>query len=311
MLHPHRSRLIMPIINEKFVQKAPLRNADIIVLDLEDSVPYTRKIEARSYLSNGIESASKGGSAVYVRVNNTEELIWDDILASISPLLTGIYVPKVESVEQIKKIDTFLTNVEIQHGLKSGSILLAVLIETAKGYMNLTSILQSSNRIQSVSLGAEDFVEDLQMKINNSTAEALKNIRMQICIAARAYNVVPMGLMSSIANYADLEELTYSARLAYEHGFAGNSCVHPSNVEILNNAFMPNAEEIAEAKQVIETFEKAIQEGLAAIKFNGRMIDMPHYEKAKRILEQYEMYRQYEEMKQAAKMHYESQMKGV
>lgn len=175
--------------------------------------------------------------------------------------------------------------------------------------MNLSSILQSSNRIQSTALGAEDFVEDLQMKINSSTAEALKNIRMQICIAARAYNIVPMGLMSSIANYSDLEELAQSARLAYEHGFSGNSCVHPTNVEILNHAFMPTEEEVLEAKQIIESFEKAVQEGIAAINFNGRMIDIPHYEKAKRIVPQYEMYRQYEEQKKTARMHYESLLK--
>lgn len=309
MLHPHRSRLIMPVTNEKFVKKAPFRNADIVVLDLEDSIPPARKVEARSYLSNGIEIASKGASAVYVRVNNTEELLWDDILASISPFLSGIYVPKVESAEQVKKIDAYLSNLEVQNGLKVGSIQLAVLIETAKGYMNLTSILQSSNRIQSTSLGAEDFVEDLQMKINASTAEALKNIRMQICIAARAYDIVPMGLMSSIANYTDLEEIAQSARLAYEHGFSGNSCIHPSNVEILNNAFMPTEEEILEAKQIIEFFEKAILEGLAAINFNGRMIDIPHYEKAKRLLTQVEMYRQYEDKKKNARMHYESLLK--
>ena len=83
MQHPHRSRLIMPVNNEKFVKKAPLRNADIITLDLEDSIPATHKVEARSYLSNGIEIASKGGGAVYVRVNNTDELLWNDIKASI------------------------------------------------------------------------------------------------------------------------------------------------------------------------------------------------------------------------------------
>lgn len=311
MLHPHRSRLIMPVTNEKFVRKAPLRNADIVVLDLEDSVPPSRKIEARSYLSNGIDIASKGGSAVYVRVNNKQELLWDDIKASISPFLTGIYVPKVESAEQVKQIDAFLTNLEIKHGLKEGSIQLTVLIETAKGYMNLSSILQSSDRILSTSLGAEDFVEDVQMKINSSTAEALKNIRMQICIAARAYNIVPMGLMSSLANYNDLEEIAQSARLAYEHGFAGNSCVHPSNVEIFNKAFMPSDEDVSEAKQIIETFEKAIKEGLAAINFNGRMIDIPHYEKAKRILAQYELYEQFEEKKKTARLLYESQLKEV
>lgn len=311
MLHPHRSRLIMPVLNERFVQKAPLRNADIIVLDLEDSVPYTRKIEARSYLTNGVEIASKGGSAVYVRVNNTEELLWDDIQASISPRLMGIYIPKVESAEQIKEIDTFLTHLEAQHGFKGSSIQLAVLIETAKGYINLASILQSSNRIQSVSLGAEDFVEDLQMKINGSTAEALKNIRMQICITARAYGVVPMGLMSSIANYMDLEEIANGARLAYEHGFAGNSCVHPSNVEVFNEAFMPDREEVAEAKQLVETFEKAVREGFAAINFKGKMIDIPHYEKAKRIHAQFEIYRQYEGMKKEARMQYEAQLKEV
>src|SRR5699024_6942979 len=161
--------------------------------------------------------------------------------------------------------------------------------------------LQSCSRIQSVSLGAEDFAEDLQMKINESTAEALKNIRMQICIAARAHGIVPMGLMSSIANYKDLEEIASSARLAYEHGFDGNSCVHPSNVEILNNAFMPNKEEVIEAKQIIEVFDEAIGEGKASINFKGKMIDIPHYEKAKSILARHENYMRFEAEKRKAR----------
>lgn len=311
MLHAHRSRLIMPVTNEKFVQKSPLRNADIIVLDLEDSIPLDRKIEARLYLTNGINIASQGGSAVYVRVNNTEELLWDDIEASISPQLTGIYVPKVESAEQIKEVAVFLSKLEEEHGLESGSIILAVLIETAKGYININSILQSSPRIQSVSLGAEDFAEDLQMKVNVSTSEALKNIRMQICIAARAHDIVPMGLMSSITDYKDLEGIRASARLAYEHGFDGNSCVHPSNVDIFNHAFMPGQEEVTEAKQIVTVFEEAIKDGKAAIVFGGKMIDIPHYEKAKSTLTQYENYLRFENEKQKAREQYKSQLKEV
>lgn len=311
MLHPHRSRLIMPITNEKFVKKAPLRNADIIVLDLEDSIPPDRKIEARSYLQESINTVVQGGGAVYVRVNNTNELIWGDISSAVTSNLTGIYLPKVETADQVKRIEDHLEKIEKEKNLAIGAVQLALAIETAKGYVNLESILKSSNRIQSVTLGVEDFAEDLGMKINSNTNETLKNVRIQLCIIARAYNVLPMGMLTSISNYTNLDEIEKNARLAYEHGFVGSSCIHPSNVEVLNASYMPSFEEVEEAKQLVKIFKNALNEGAGAINYKGKMIDIAHYEKAKNILSEYEMHLKFEEKKKIAREQYISQFKEV
>ena len=311
MLHPHRSRLIMPITNERFIQKGPLRNADIIVLDLEDSIPNSEKLVARSLLKQSIDIVCQGGSAIYVRVNNQDGLLRDDIRAAVHNKLTGIYVPKVESEAQVEDIDQYLTSLEQEHGLEEGSIQLAVLIESAKGLLNMNAILQASRRTQSVSLGVEDLVEDMHMKNNEQTADVLKNIRMQVCIAARANQIVPLGLMSSITNYNDLEKLAEGARLAYMHGFAGNSCVHPSNVEIFNNTYMPTEEEVARAKKLMEAFEEALSQKKAAITFEGKMIDIPHYENAKKLIAQYDMYSAFDKQKQIHMQKYKQMLKDV
>ena len=149
------------------------------------------------------------------------------------------------------------------------------------------------------------------MKNNDQTADVLKNIRMQVCIAARANNIVPLGLMTSIADYSDLEKLAEGARLAYMHGFAGNSCVHPSNVEVFNNAYMPTEEEVARARRLMESFEEALLEKKAAITFEGKMIDIPHYENAKKIVAQYDMYCAFDKQKHMQMQNYKQSLKDV
>ncbi|MEI4771824.1 CoA ester lyase [Psychrobacillus sp. FJAT-51614] len=304
MLKLKRSRLVMPANNMKFIDKAPLRNADIIVLDLEDSVPSSQKLLARRDLKKKIEIANQGGSSIYVRVNNNTQLLKEDIDASISPPLTGIYVPKIEKAEQVVEIDELLSAYEKKLQLSDGHFKISILIETAKGLLNLNSILCSSKRIDTVSLGAEDFAKDVDLIMGESTKIALLNIRMQICIAAHAFGVLPMGLMSSIADFTNLEEVESSALLAYEHGFVGTSCIHPSNVEVLNKAFSPSEKSISEAHELIKVFDEAQQNGKSAIRFKEKMVDIPHYEQAKNLISTYEQILQYEQYKEICRKSY-------
>ena len=296
-----RSRLIMPANNKKFTEKAFLRNADAIVLDLEDSIPISEKIATRELIKDLIPVAGKGGSDVLVRVNNTEDLLKDDLVASIWPGLEAIYLPKVESAAQVVEVDKILSSLEQERGIERGKVKIGITIETVKGYIQAREIVQASNRIDSVTLGAEDFSVDSGIELSPFTYQGMLVPRMNLLFIARAFGKLPLGLMGSIAEFKNGNSFAENARLAYQHGFLGASCIHPSNVEILNTSFSPSVEEIEYSKKVIDTFETSVLEGKAATTLDGKMIDTPHYEKAKKILKRSEKIKEFELKKQRAR----------
>ncbi len=292
-----RSRLIIPINVSKFIQKAIYRNADLIVLDLEDSIPEDEKEYARSLIPEAIEQLSMYITSVYIRVNADNDLLYKDIRQSVSEGVTGIVLPKVESKKMIKNIDDFITELEIERNLKKGAFRLSILIETAKGMQNINEILQSSNRIDTVSIGMEDLATDMGFMINEQTTEALNFFRMQLLIAAKANNVLPMGTAGSISNYTDLESYKKHARKAFELGFVGSSCIHPNQVELLNESFHYSMDEIKEAKEIINIFDDAVRKGRASSSYKGKMIDYPHYEQSKKIIARHNVVTKYEYLK--------------
>jgi len=296
-----RSRLIMPANVPRFVEKAYLRNADAIVLDLEDSVPPTEKMAAREQIREWIPVVAKGGSDVLVRVNHTAEWLSGDLGACIWPGIDGVMLPKVESAEQVRDVEQILAELEQQRGIRSGHIKIGIIIETARGVLRAEEIASASSRIDSLTLGAEDFSVDCGMELSDETYHGMLIPRMNLLMAARAYGKIPMGLMGSIAGYTDTESLAKQAKLAYQHGFLGTSCIHPDNVEILNQAFSPSEEDMAYASKVIEAFEASVAQGRASTKLEGKMIDIPHYEKAKRILQRAEKIEELEKKKKRSR----------
>ncbi|MEC5423343.1 CoA ester lyase [Virgibacillus sp. C22-A2] len=289
-----RSRLIMPVNKKKFVEKAFLRNADAIVLDLEDSIPDSEKKQARNYISESIHLAAKGGSDVIVRVNNEELLIVGDIEAAVDPKLHSLYIPKVETKKQIIEIDSLISKLEEKKGVPHGQIKIGLIIETVKGYLNLEEFANASERIDSLTLGAEDFSLDSGIEISDETLSALMIPRMKTLFLARAHKKIPLGLLSSIADYNDLESIYRNATLAYKHGFLGASCIHPSNVEILNECFTPTVEEYEYSSRLIVSFEKSLTQGRASMSLDGKMVDYPHYKKAQNIVNRYNKIQEFE-----------------
>lgn len=296
-----RSRLIMPANQIKFAEKAYLRNADAIVLDLEDSVPLSEKLATRAMIKGLIPVVAKGGSDVFIRVNHTEDLLIGDIEAAVWPGVTGILFPKAETGEQVRAIDDLLTGLEETRGLPNGQLKIGILIETVKGYLNAKEIVQASERIDSVTLGAEDFSLDSGIEQSEATYHGLVQPRIQLMFVARAYGKLPLGLMGSLANFSDSSGYEKNALLAYKHGFLGASCIHPDNVEILNTSFSPTLEQIDHSKRVIDTLESVLAEGRASAKLDGKMIDYVHYEKAKQILERNAKIKEFELRKKIAR----------
>jgi citrate lyase subunit beta/citryl-CoA lyase len=279
-----RSRLIMPANERKYVEKAHLRNADAVVLDLEDSVPVSEKVATRGLIKDFIPLVGRGGSDVLVRVNHTDELLKGDVEASVWPGLNGIFIPKVETGEQIRALDRLLTELEQKRDIPNGQVKISVIAETLKGYLNVEEITRASDRIDSLSLGTEDFATNTGMELSEATYHGWLIPRMQIVFVARAYAKLPLNLLGSMAAFNDNVGFEKMAVLSYKHGFLGSSCIHPGNVEILNRCFSPTQEEIEHSKKLIDAFEQSLARGRASATFEGRMIDYPHYEKAKQIV---------------------------
>jgi citrate lyase subunit beta / citryl-CoA lyase len=296
-----RSRLIMPANERKYVEKAHLRNADAVCLDLEDSVPVSEKVATRALLREAILLAGKGGSDVLVRVNNTSELLKGDVEACVWPGLDGIFFPKADTGQQIRDLDRLLTELEQKRGIPPGHVKISIIAETLKGYLNVQETTGASERIDSLSLGTEDFATNTGMELSEATYHGWLIPRMQIVFVAHAYGKLPLNLLGSMAAFGDTAGFEKMAVLSYKHGFLGSSCIHPGNVEILNKSFSPTPEEIAHSQKLIAAFEQSLAAGRASASFEGRMIDYPHYEKAKKILARSAKIEALEQKKNAAR----------
>jgi citrate lyase subunit beta/citryl-CoA lyase len=280
-----RSRLIMPANEQRFIEKAFLRNADAIVLDLEDSVPDAEKEFTRTLIKNQIPIVSKGGSDVFVRVNHSEQHLVKDIEAAVWPGVHGIVLPKIENPDEVAFVDALITRLEEERGIPKNHIKISAIIETVKGYLTMSESLKVSSRLDSLTLGAEDFSLDSGIDISEDTYHALLIPRMSILFEAKSKNLLPLGTMGSIATFNDLEGYKENVKLSYKHGFLGASCIHPNQVEILNKYFSPSDTEVQQAKGIIQAFKDAIANGRASTTFEGNMIDYPHYIKAQQLLE--------------------------
>ena len=280
-----RSMLILPVNVPKFVEKAHTRGADAITLDLEDAVPPAEKEKARALVRDSIRLAGLGGSDVLVRVNNDEEHIYKDLEAAVHDGLSAVFLPKTELPEQVLKLEGLIEKLERNRGLKSHSIKIAIHIESPLGIINLKEIAGAGSRLESVSMGVDDYC--LQMGIRPSdSAEELVFPMMNIATVARAFNLVPLGILGSVANYKNLEKFRTAAEKSKKMGFAGAYCIHPDQVNILNEVFSPSKDEISWARRVMECFEKAVAEGRASTSLDGKMVDTPIYKQALALLEE-------------------------
>jgi citrate lyase subunit beta/citryl-CoA lyase len=278
-----RSSLILPVNVRRFVERAYARGADAIVLDLEDSVPPREKAAARELVLESIGLAGKGGADVLVRINKAFELAVADLDAAIHPGLAGIVFPKVESPVEVQIIDRLIAEREMARGLPVGEIEIAVLVESALGVQHMAEIACASPRIVSLSLGSEDFTRDIGVEPSADGVEQEYGKGMTV-VAARLAGIQPQGLSSTLANFADLDGLTRSAERANKIGFKGASCIHPTQVPILNRAYSPSADAVDYAYRVINIYEETEAAGRASVSLDGKMIDIPIVERARTLV---------------------------
>lgn len=279
-----RSTLILPVNIPRFLEKAYLRDADAIMLDLEDAVPPKEKDAARRLVRDSLSLVARGGAEVFVRVNNDPAMLALDLEASVHPGLDGICFPKTESAEQVARLDGELARLERDRGIPPGRIEVAALIESPRGVVHLDAIAAASPRVRTITLGPEDYWLELEVEPSADGIELVYALSKVVTVC-KASRIAPMGLLGSIANFRDLQAYERAAARARDVGCVGAACIHPDQVAILNRVFSPAPERVAYARKAAEVFEEGVRRGTASVNVDGAMVDTPVYARARRILE--------------------------
>lgn len=277
-----RSLLYVPVTNQRFVEKASARGADVIKLDLEDSIPPAEKPAARAALRDAAQVISNAGTEVLVRINRPWRMTVLDLEAAIWPEVSGLCLPKLESADHLAFLDETVEELERERGMQVGSICFMGLIETPRGLNNVREIAKASPRLKGLSLGQEDYSAALGMP-GLGPQDLLEDMRL-VQRAAREAEILPLGYAGSIAEITDMEAFRASAQRARALGMEGGSCVHPAQVPIMNAVFSPTEEEVETADAMVAAYDDAMAEGLGAVSFRGKMIDVPVVERARRVL---------------------------
>lgn len=282
-----RSVHFVPGANEKMLQKSLALEADSLVLDLEDAVTPERKDSAREIVAGWLRDVDFGRQERMVRINPLATP-WGfaDLRACMVTPPDTFMVPKPRTLADLTAIDAEITRLENEYGHPAGGVgLLIVATETAEGTLNMATFTQCS-RVRALSWGAEDLAADLGAIRNRDEQgqylDVFKHCRIQTLLCAVAGDVQPIDTV--FVDIRDSEGLRRESRDAAWMGFTGKITIHPDQVPIVNAAFTPSDEVVAEAEELLAAFAEAEAEGRMAFAFRGQMVDVPHLERAKRIV---------------------------
>jgi citrate lyase subunit beta/citryl-CoA lyase len=284
---PMRSWLFVPGDSEAKLAKVAGCGADVVIVDLEDAVAPQAKAAARGLARGWLERHRDAGCRRWVRINALDTPLWrDDLAAVIAGAPDGIMVPKAAGPAQLQILAGELHDLEQRHGAAPGHTrLLPLVSETPAAALAIPAYAQVPiPRLAGLTWGAEDLSAAIgasrKRDAEGRWTDAFRMVRAQVLLAAHA-----CGLAAIDTLYADFRDLGGLERTAHESrgdGFAGMLAIHPDQVPVINAAFLPSEDEIAEARRIVEAFAAA--PGAGALQLEGRMLDQPHLEQARRLL---------------------------
>jgi citrate lyase subunit beta / citryl-CoA lyase len=277
-----RSKLFVPGSRPELFAKALASEADAISFDLEDAVAPAAKDSARRQLSEFLRTLEPFSKIIVVRVNDQSSPHYEnDLVALVGTAMQVINLPKVESAEQIQSLARRLDELEAQHGITQPISILAN-IESPKGLRNAASIGAASPRVSGLQLGLADLLEPLG--IDRKDPWTLHQIRLNLRLAAGEAGVATYD--SAFASVNDPEGFAAEAKTARQLGYLGKSCIHPTQIALANQAFLPDAEQIAHALRVVQAAAQAEAAGIGAYMVDGQMVDGPFVRSAQALLTQ-------------------------
>ena len=276
-----RSLLYVPATRESFVAKAHTRGADAIILDLEDAVAPAEKPAARAALAAAIPSVRQNGAEVCVRINRPLRMAVQDIEAAVAAGADVLVLTKLMGPDHVRLLSELIAESEAAHGVPIGHTRCIGLVETADALSAMEAIARADPRLVALGAGGEDLATDLGAE---PSPDALYLPKMLAVMAARAAGILPLGFIGTVAGLSDPDGYRVMLRRSRKLGFACASCVHPSQVPVINEEYGDSPEELDRARRMVAAFAESLARGVGAVSFEGRMIDEPVVERARRLL---------------------------
>lgn len=292
-MEPTRSALFIPGNRESWVSAADEHAADVVVLDLEDSVPPNEKAEARDIVAEYVPELQDRGQRVHVRVNghpnDSEGFVEHDVERIVSADVEALFVPKAKQPDDIERLDAVMTHVERREGIEPGSTELVVSIETAQAMRQVYELCDGADRVTSINCGAvkgTDTNYALGFDWTGPGREGLETIhlREQALMDARAAGL-EYPLAGTYVDIEDIEGLRKDMTFSRQMGYTGYLVIHPSHVEHANEIFLPDPDEIEYWVGAREALADARKEGKSAVRYEGDMIDLANIQTAERYVE--------------------------
>lgn len=281
-----RSLLFVPGDSEKKFAKASGIGADVLILDLEDSVAPSIKEAARAQVAALLDDQARRDWSFFVRVNPFDTgMTFDDLAAVVKPGLDGLLIPKANGAADIARIGEELDRLEANAGMEQGSVKIAVVAtETPLAMFNLGSYTPPHPRLVALTWGAEDLAAAIGATGNKEEdghwTDPYRLARSLCLYASASAGVAPVDTL--YADFRNPEGLEADCRRARRDGFTGRIAIHPDQVAIINRCFSPSDEEIAEAQKIVDAFAANPDAGTLGI--DGKMVDIPHLKAARRTL---------------------------
>jgi len=281
-MRSRRALLYVPGSDMHKIEKAAALDVDGVILDLEDGVAANRKDDARTIIAQALVSLNFGRPERLVRIN---PFYSGRAQADLAAVLAGkpdtIVVPKVDSPGILAEVDTIITHAEEAAGIAYGSIEVIAVIESAKAFVNLNAICDTSPRLTGLVFGAEDLTADAGMTRTPAGTELLY-ARSALALHAAAFSLQAIDMVQT--NFTDIERLTVEARQAADLGYAGKQVIHPVQIEPVQRVFTPDEATIEHAQRVIAGAAEAAEGGRGAFSLDGEMVDLPVIKRAQTIL---------------------------
>ena len=283
-----RSFLFVPGDSARKLASAPGIEADALILDLEDAVEKSRKPLARNAVVDFLRDKKANASqSLWVRVNALDTDLWRQDLAAIVPAQPdGIVLPKASSPRQVLQLASHLDELETTAEAPSRQIgIIPVATETAAAVFQLGEYRPNMSRLRGITWGAEDL--SLMIGAHGSRDAAGKllpvfqHVQALVLLAAGVAGVPAIETL--YGQIDDPDGLKNAIAKSRQQGFSGMLAVHPSQVSAINAGFLPTAEEVDQAHRIVEAFANA--NGAGAIRFDGKMLDQPHLQQARRLLQ--------------------------
>lgn len=277
-----RTMLFAPANNPKMLVTVHLYGADCVLFDLEDAVKYADKDAARDLLAEALKTVDYGDTEIFARINPlSTEFGRDDVKILVPAGLRKMRLAMCETPEQVKELDELLTEVEKEYEIENGACKIQCSLETPLAVMNAVSIATASPRVTSISFGAEDFTRTMGAERTKEGKE-LFVARTMVVMAAAIAGVDAIDTVWS--DLDDEEGFKAEVKTSMNLGFAGKSCIHPSQIKIVHKIFTPNKEELEKSLEIVRAAEAANINKGGVITVNGKMVDIPVIAKAEKVV---------------------------